>query len=478
MLRSLKFLWIWIIIPHTSALEFKHHSTRELESFLRDISTKYSSITHLYSIGTSVTGLNLWVLAIGKYPKEHTVGIPDVKYIANIHGDEVVGREILLHLMEHLVKMYNKDATITKLINNTRIHIMPSMNPDGFEITQHEKQDCSFSRGSREGDIEVESSQSGTLGEVVAWPGAEPRAAGCSRPGGGAPVYRHGNGSSSWLRMLDITLNIGQESPASRLSFRTAVTDSPTGRAEKVVKQHLQLQKTKLSFAMDSSGYSRCPDDDVFVYLAKNYSYSHGFMFNGDECISSPYFKDGITNGAHWYYFSGGMQDFNYIWGQCFELTVELSCCKNPPASHLEEYWHENQESLINFLKLVHLGIKGQVLNMDGTPIKNARVEIHGRQNKYPFRTNEWGEYYRLLLPGSYTVNVTGPKVESNVKKLQVLNNLENFSAMVFDFHMNTTARDPSSSNFATQQDFGTANGIQQNIILLLSIMMFSVLIC
>ncbi|XP_048404421.2 carboxypeptidase M-like [Stegostoma tigrinum] len=458
MLRSLKFLWIWMIIPYTSALEFKYHSTRELESFLRDISTNYSSITHLYSIGTSVTGLNLWVLAIGKYPKEHTVGIPDVKYIANIHGDEVVGREILLHLIEHLVKMYNKDATITKLINNTRIHIMPSMNPDGFEITQREKQDCSFSQGrynKKQVDLNRNFPDAFENNTLLLEP--ETRAV------------------MDWIE--DKTSRFEPETKAVMgwIMNETFVLSISLHGGALVASYPYDNKQT----AMDSSGYSRCPDDDVFVYLAKNYSYSHGSMFNGDECVSIPYFKDGITNGAHWYYFSGGMQDFNYIWGQCFELTVELSCCKNPPVSYLEEFWYENQESLINFLKLSHLGIKGQVLNMDGTPIKNAKVEIQGRQNKYPFRTNEWGEYYRLLLPGSYTVNITGPKVESNVKKLEVLNNLENFSAMVFDFHVNTTTTDPSSSyNVATQQDIGAASGIQQNIILWLSIMVFSVLIC
>lgn len=51
-----------------------------------------------------------------------------------MHGNEVLGREMLLKLADDLCKLYNaRDPEVTKLINNTRIHIMPSMNPDGWD---------------------------------------------------------------------------------------------------------------------------------------------------------------------------------------------------------------------------------------------------------------------------------------------------------------------------------------------------------
>lgn len=44
-------------------------------------------------------------MVVSSSPYEHMIGKPDVKYVANIHGNEAVGRELLLHLIQ--VCIYN-----------------------------------------------------------------------------------------------------------------------------------------------------------------------------------------------------------------------------------------------------------------------------------------------------------------------------------------------------------------------------------
>ena len=45
-----------------------------------------------------------------------------------------------------------------------------------------------------------------------------------------------------------------------------------------------------------------------------------------------------------------GMQDFNYLSTNCFELTMELSCKKFPKAEKLEQYWTDNKDAMMEFM--------------------------------------------------------------------------------------------------------------------------------
>ena len=115
--------------------EFKHHNYTEMKEILENLNKKYINLTRLYTIGQSYENRDILVLEINTKPGVHEPGKPEFKYVANMHGNEVIGRELLLLLAKYMLENYGTNDKITKLIHTTRIHLMPSMNPDGYELS-------------------------------------------------------------------------------------------------------------------------------------------------------------------------------------------------------------------------------------------------------------------------------------------------------------------------------------------------------
>ena len=51
----------------------------------------------------------MWVMVVSSSPYEHMIGKPNVKYVANMHGNEAVGRELMLHMILYLVQNYDTE---------------------------------------------------------------------------------------------------------------------------------------------------------------------------------------------------------------------------------------------------------------------------------------------------------------------------------------------------------------------------------
>ena len=123
------------IVPSAiNYLELKHHNYKSMLEYMNKIQAKCPDITRQYSIGKTVEGRELMVMEISADPGIQKALKPNFKYIGNMHGNEVLGRETLLYLLDYLCTQYqNGDPEAKGLVENTRIHIMPSMNPDGYE---------------------------------------------------------------------------------------------------------------------------------------------------------------------------------------------------------------------------------------------------------------------------------------------------------------------------------------------------------
>lgn len=112
-----------------------HYTTNsELSDVLLKLQKNFPDLIDIRTIGQSYDGEDLIVARIHKDVKRpRSILVPMFKYIANMHGDETIGRQMLIYLAEYLVKNYGNIPEVTQLVDTTDIYLMPSMNPGLFK---------------------------------------------------------------------------------------------------------------------------------------------------------------------------------------------------------------------------------------------------------------------------------------------------------------------------------------------------------
>jgi len=327
-----------------------------MTQMLQAYAQAHTAICRLTSLGKSVHNRDLWAMLITNNPDVQEAE-PEVKYIGTIHGDEPVGTSNLLYFIDLLLNQYGTDTRITNLVDSTAIWIVPLMNPDGYEaVTRYNADGSDLNRS--------------------------------------FPTYG-----------TDFTSTIYADGPMSTAAREPEVAAIMKWTQDNsfVLSANFHGGSLVVNYPYDytpgipSGTYAKAPDDSLLIDLSLAYSQYNLPMYNSAE------FADGITNGSAWYSITGGMQDWNYRYDGCIEMTIELSNTKRPTESTLPSYWSDNEESLISYLEAVHRGVRGVVTDAKtGAPLY-ARITVSG--NTQPVFTDpDVGDYYRLLLPGTYTL--------------------------------------------------------------------------
>lgn len=256
---------------------------------LRAIVANYPQTVKMFSIGKSAQGRDLWVMKVSR-----NVAIddnrPEFKYIANMHGDEIVGRELMVRLIRDLAVSDGKDPWITKLLDEVQIYIMPSMNPDG------------------------------------------------------ATSIRRGNGQNVDLNrdFPDFTTSDNVNKPDGRAPETQAVMRWQATRKFRLSANfHGGAEVVNYPWDTDPSPH---PQDALVKSLSLDYAKRAPYIG------ASTVFQNGITNGYAWYEVDGGMQDWSWYWYRDLQLTIELSNTKYPGYDRIDSYYQQNRPALINFI--------------------------------------------------------------------------------------------------------------------------------
>ncbi|MBF0359800.1 MAG: zinc carboxypeptidase [Oligoflexia bacterium] len=115
------------------------HTYKEVNDELKAANVKYPKITQLLNIGKSLEGRDINGIRISSQvnsPNIKNQMLPGILFVSLHHAREHVATEMPIKLMEYLLKNYDKDPVVKKLIDSRDIYIVPMINPDGgmFDI--------------------------------------------------------------------------------------------------------------------------------------------------------------------------------------------------------------------------------------------------------------------------------------------------------------------------------------------------------
>jgi carboxypeptidase D len=326
-----------------------YYTYETMTAKLKQYERQYPSKVKLFSLGLSTENRELWCIEISKSPGRQDLFKPNVKYIGNMHGDEVVGRELLMRFIERLLT--DSSSEVTDFVDNTNIFIVPTMNPDGFAL------------GRRGNARNIDLNRN--------FP----------------DQYRVTGAEEVETRLMKAFLASRQWTLSANFHGGDLVANYPwDGRADN-----------------QWVGENPSPDDDTFRAISMVYSRTNSGMMNNRE------FRNGITNGAGWYVLFGGMQDFNYIHHGCLEITLEVSVNKWPAGSELTNFYNQNKDSMFNYLRLVHNGVRGIVTDSEsGRTLSDIQVTVSGREISKVKTRKENGAYFRILPAGRWVLTFSG----------------------------------------------------------------------
>jgi hypothetical protein len=114
----------------------EYHDYYETMDVLNEFQIKYPDLVNVFSIGESVLGKDIWCIRITN--EKNTQAKLSCLIDGCIHGEEWEAGEACLYLAEYLLTNFQNNETVTNILNTSEIYIIPIINPEGRQKSEHE----------------------------------------------------------------------------------------------------------------------------------------------------------------------------------------------------------------------------------------------------------------------------------------------------------------------------------------------------
>lgn len=117
----------------SSSFTYEYSSNLDLaDSARRIVSTTCAKYGSIEVLGTSTEGVEVFAVRLRK--ENNNEGLPKVKIVGNLHGDEPTGRVLTLGLAEWLCGHVGKDERASLILSKVDLWLVPTVNPDGYAL--------------------------------------------------------------------------------------------------------------------------------------------------------------------------------------------------------------------------------------------------------------------------------------------------------------------------------------------------------
>ncbi|MCH8033654.1 MAG: carboxypeptidase regulatory-like domain-containing protein [Bacteroidetes bacterium] len=369
--------------PNRSNLvDSEYHTYEEILALMDSLASVYPNITHLDTIGVSQQfGYLILAIKISDNP-DMEEDEPAILFDGLHHAREPVGMESCLAIMDHLLSNYGKDAQVTNWVDSSEIWIIPMLNPEGWKYIVDDSLSSPWWRKNQR-----DNNENGFFDPDF----------------DGVDINR--NYDYNWI--------IGGSGDPGSWVYRGS---APFSENEAQAKRDLTLaQKFVVSISYHSFGevvfYSwsevpPAPDQQLFSEIADSIA------------IRIPKFSgNGWYNAVPSNCLNGYSRCWMYVVAGTLEFTLETAPQFVPPGEDGLQIAQDNVAGALYLLdRISGPGLTGHITDAaTGEPLSATVKILEIFDPVLTPRTSDklYGRYFRLLLPGTYTVEISKEKYET-----------------------------------------------------------------